>query len=90
MIPATANKPAHPIGERNTARVIVRGPHGEHWLNGRKVVEYNRKTPAFRAIVADSKYHVYPGFGEADHGYILLQDHGFPVEFRNIKLHELP
>jgi hypothetical protein len=90
MIPAAANKPTHPIGEWNTARIIVRGTHGEHWLNGVKVVEYDRKTPAFRAIVAGSKYHVYPGFGEADHGYILLQDHGFPVEFRNIKLHELP
>ncbi|HEY9138573.1 MAG TPA: family 16 glycoside hydrolase, partial [Terriglobus sp.] len=71
-------------------RIVVRGTHGEHWLNGVKVVEYDRKTPAFRAIVAGSKYHVYPGFGEADRGYILLQDHGFPVGFRNIKLHELP
>lgn len=90
MIPATANKPTRPIGQWNTARIVIRGSHGEHWLNGVKVVEYDRKTPAFRAIVSDSKYHVYPGFGEADHGYILLQDHGFPVEFRNIKLRELP
>lgn len=90
MIPAAANKPTRPIGEWNTARIVIRGTHGEHWLNGVKVVEYDRKTPAFRAIVADSKYHIYPGFGEADHGYILLQDHGFPVQFRNIKLRELP
>lgn len=90
MIPAAANKPTHPIGEWNTARIVIRGTHGEHWLNGVKVVEYDRKTPAFRALVAGSKYHVYPGFGEADHGYILLQDHGFPVQFRNIKLRELP
>lgn len=90
MIPAAADKPARPIGAWNTARIVIRGTHCEHWLNGVKVVEYDRKTPAFRAIVADSKYHVYPGFGEADKGYILLQDHGFPVEFRNIKLHELP
>lgn len=90
MIPAAANKPTHPIGEWNTARIVVRGTHGEHWLNGVKVVEYDRKTPAFRALVTGSKYHVYPGFGEADRGYILLQDHGFPVQFRNIKLRELP
>lgn len=90
MIPAAANKPTRPIGEWNTARIVVRGTHGEHWLNGVKVVEYDRKTPAFRELVAGSKYHIYPGFGEADHGYILLQDHGFPVQFRNIKLRELP
>lgn len=90
MIPAAANKPTRPIGEWNTARIVIRGTHGEHWLNGVKVVEYDRKTPAFRALVAGSKYHIYPGFGEADRGYILLQDHGFPVQFRNIKLRELP
>jgi hypothetical protein len=90
MIPASANKPVRPVGVWNTARIVVRGTHGEHWLNGVKVVEYNRLTPEFRAIVADSKFHVYPNFGEASDGYILLQDHGFPVSFRNIKIRELP
>ena len=90
MIPAAANKPIKPVGEWNTARIVVRGTHGEHWLNGTKVVSYDRMTPAFRAIVAESKFHVYPGFGEANSGYILLQDHGFPVSFRNLKIRELP
>jgi hypothetical protein len=90
MIPASADKPVKPIGVWNTARIVVRGTHGEHWLNGVKVVEYDRLTPEFRAIVADSKFHVYPNFGEASDGYILLQDHGFPVSFRNIKIRELP
>ena len=90
MIPAAANKPNHPVGEWNTARIVVRGTDGEHWLNGVKVLEYDRGTPAFRAVVADSKFHVYPKFGEANRGYILLQDHGFPVSFRNIKILELP
>ena len=90
MIPAAASKPVKPVGEWNTARIVIRGAHGEHWLNGVKVVEYDRATPQFRQLVAESKFHVYPHFGEANDGYILLQDHGFPVSFRNIKIRELP
>ena len=90
MIPAAKDKPVKPVGEWNTARIVIRGTHGEHWLNGVKVVEYDRATPQFRQIVAASKFHVYPNFGEANDGYILLQDHGFPVSFRNIKIRELP
>jgi hypothetical protein len=90
MIPADKNKPVRPVGEWNTARIVVRGTHGEHWLNGVKVVAYDRETPEFRKLVADSKFHVYPNFGEANDGYLLLQDHGFPVSFRNVKIRELP
>jgi hypothetical protein len=61
----------------------------EHWLNGMKVVEYDRFTPQFRAMVAESKYHVWPRFADKPDGYILLQDHGFPVSFRNVKIREL-
>jgi hypothetical protein len=89
MIPAAKDKPVRPIGEWNTARIVVRGPHVEHWLNGMKVVEYERFTPQFRALVAESKYHVWPNFAEVPDGYILLQDHGFPVTFRNVKIREL-
>jgi len=90
MIPPGKDKPVKPVGEWNTARIVVRGTHGEHWLNGVKVLEYDRATPQFRQVVAESKFHVYPHFGEANEGYILLQDHGFPVSFRNIKIRELP
>jgi hypothetical protein len=89
MIPAAKDKPVRPIGEWNTARIVVRGPHVEHWLNGMKVVEYDRFTPQFRQLVADSKYHVWPGFADVPDGYILLQDHGFPVSFRNLKIRVL-
>jgi hypothetical protein len=90
MIPAAKNKPVKPVGEWNTARIVIRGTRGEHWLNGVKVLEYDRSTPQFRQVVAESKFHIYPHFGEANDGYILLQDHGFPVSFRNIKIRELP
>ena len=90
LIPVARDKPIHQTGEWNTARIVVQGMHGEHWLNGRKVLEYNRDSPSFRAAVAQSKFQVYPGFGEASSGYILLQNHGFPVSFRNIRIRELP
>jgi hypothetical protein len=90
MIPAAADKPIKPVGEWNTARIVVRGKHGEHWLNGVKVLEYDLDSPKFQAILAESKYQVFPSYGHGGRGYLLLQDHGFPVSFRNIKLRELP
>ena len=90
MIPAAADKPIKPVGEWNSARIVVRGQHGEHWLNGVKVLEYDLDSPEFKAIIADSKYKVFPSYGHGGSGYILLQDHGFPVSFRNVKIRELP
>ncbi len=77
------------IGEWNQARLVVRGNHIQHWLNGFKVIEYERNTPMYRALVAYSKYRVWSGFGELPQGHILLQDHGDRVSFRSIKIREL-
>ncbi len=76
------------VGEWNRARIVVSGRHVEHWLNGFKTVEYERGTQMWRALVDHSKYAVWPSFGEAPKGHILLQDHGNRVSFRSIKIRE--
>jgi hypothetical protein len=87
---ASSSRPARPVGEWNTARIVVDGDHIEHWLNGVRVVEFTRSGPAWDALVAQSKFAERAGFGAARSGHILLQDHGDPVWYRNLKLRELP
>jgi hypothetical protein len=89
LIGAAADKPDKPIGEWNTARIIAKGMNAEHWLNGKKIIEYKRDDPAFRKLVAESKYKDFPDFGLSAKGHILLQYHGDKVYFRNIRIREL-
>jgi hypothetical protein len=87
--PGRMAKRVLPPGAWNRARIVATGRHVEHWLNGVKVVEYERGTQMFRALVNNSKYKDMPGFGERARGPILLQDHGNAVSFRSIKIRSL-
>ncbi len=91
LIPSQKQKRfIRPVGAWNEGRVVVtKDNHVTHYLNGVKVLEYVRGSQAFRDSVAISKFKVWPGFGEAKQGHILLQDHGNQVSYRSIKIKEL-
>jgi hypothetical protein len=87
---APMRPPVKPPGEVNTSRVLVKGKHVEHWLNGVKVLEYECGSEVVKAAVAASKFKDKAGFGDKVRGHLLLQDHNSEVWFRNVKIRELP
>ena len=78
-----------PVGEWNRGRIVVRGNHVEHWLNGKKVVTYELGSDDWTGRVAKSKFNAWKKFGTVKKGKIDLQDHGDEVAFRSIKVRPL-
>ena len=78
-----------PVGEWNAVRVVVRGDHVEHWLNGTKVVDYQLGSADWKQRLAMSKFNDQPLYGTAREGRIGLQEHGVFVAFRNIRIREI-
>jgi hypothetical protein len=89
LYPAPAGV-VRPAGEWNAVRIVARGNHVEHWLNGRKLVEYEIGSRDWLTRVAASKFRQWPGYGSAGSGHIALQDHGDHVAYRNIRIRPLP
>ena len=79
-----------PVGEWNRTRIVARGPHVEHWLNGSRLLEYELGSPDWKAKVKASKFGAYPNYGRATRGRIAMQgDHAGALAFRNIRIREL-
>jgi hypothetical protein len=87
VLPTTTNATPR-IGDWNQSRLVVRGNHIEHWLNGVKVLEYECGSPEVRAAVARSKFKAAPEFAEKVRGHVLLTDHQDECWFRNIRIKE--
>lgn len=89
VVAPSKDKPNKPMGEWNSSRLVVKGNHVEHWLNGMKVLEYECGSPEIMNQVPKTKFKKYPGFGEKVKGHILLTDHKDPCWYRNLKIREL-
>ena len=91
LIPANKQpRFVRPVGAWSMARIVVYPDnHVEHYLNGVKILEYDRGSAAFKEAVALSKFKNDKDFGEGKDGYLLIQDHGCQVSYRNIKIKRL-
>ena len=89
LIPPNTSKQLKPVGEWNSSTIIFRGNHGEHWLNGTKVVDFDLGTARMDSLLALSKYKSIPNFAQKRAGHIVLQNHVDEVFFRSIKIRSL-
>ena len=89
IYPASPTKRPSPLGLWNESMIVCKETHVEHWLNGDKILEYDRGQNDFKSRIANSKFKNVEGFGLWQEGHLLLQDHGSIVHFRNIKIKQL-
>ncbi len=86
---SVAEENVKPVGEWNQVKLVVTDGKVEHWLNGKKQVEYVNKGPEWEAMIDNSKFKDFDAFGQSTSGKISLQDHGDAVWYRNIRIREL-
>lgn len=83
------HKQLKPVGEYNLAKLIVKGNHVEHWLNGIKVLEYEMSSDEMNKLLKESKFKNNPNYGKSPDGLIMFQHHGQKVWFKNIWVRRL-
>ncbi len=87
ITPNAKAKKVNAPGQWNTVRIVCKGKNVEHWLNGKKILEFTRGSETYKAAVAKSKFSkTIPAFGMVEKGRILLQEHGSVASFKNIKI----
>lgn len=86
---APVNVKINPIGEYNHSRILLDGNHGEHWLNGVKVLEYEFATAEWDSLFQLSKYNKYPDFEKKRAGHIVVTNHSDDSWYRNIKIRRI-
>lgn len=86
---APSDDVTNPVGEYNETRLVVRGSHVEHWLNGTKLLEAEIGSDTWMDRIEGTKFANWPNFAQADEGHLALQDHGYPVWFRDVKIRPL-
>jgi hypothetical protein len=82
-------KRLEPVGGWNRSRIVFRDNHGEHWLNGRKVVEFELGSARMDSLLARSKYRSITGFADRRTGHVVLQDHNEEVWYRSLRIRTL-
>ena len=88
LIEAPDTKKVNPVGEWNTGRIVSRNNHVEHWLNGELMFSYVLGSNEFKGLVQKSKFKDKKGYAQQAKGYILIQDHGNKVSYKNLKIKE--
>ncbi len=86
---ANENKTLKPVGEWNTSKIIFNKGKAEHWLNGQKIVEFDKNSQDWLEKRNSGKWNDYPDYGKSNDGYLALQDHGAGVWFRNVRVKRL-
>lgn len=89
ILPPAADKKLNAPGEWNESKIIVKGNHVEHWLNGEKVLSYELGSPELKQAISNSKFKAVAGFGDKFNGPIMITDHMDEVSYRVIKIHPL-
>jgi hypothetical protein len=89
-VAAAEGKQLKPTGQWNQGRILLDNGHLEHWLNGKKVLQIELHSDEWNKHVADSKFRDIPQFAANHRGHIALQDHGYRVWYRSIRIRRLP